>query len=137
MSTSPTGAGLLHVGYVGSREALGQVPGQQLARSSAHASIKINQNWRFSYIHKREVCAEGRLLYSLLCPWTFLHVIHQQSDLLKPSQRVLHSDVAVNSTVDANHTGALKHTARPRLSYFHTCLLYRVNENAMTAMPMN
>lgn len=111
MSTSPTGAGLLYVGYVGSREALGQVPGQQLARSSVHASIKNKSKLEILlHTQKRSVCWGPTTLFFALSldfsaydpptKWPFKAIT---ANCEKP-----HSDVAVNSTVDANHTGTLK-----------------------------
>lgn len=41
ISTRRTGAGLLYVGYVGSRGAMEQVPEQQLAPKSTHARITL------------------------------------------------------------------------------------------------
>lgn len=52
MLTSPTGAGLLYVGYVGSREALGQVPKQQLAWRSSHAKLKNKSKFEILFIYK-------------------------------------------------------------------------------------
>lgn len=52
MLTGPTGAGLLCVGHEGSREALGQVPEQQLAWRSSHASLKNKSKFWIFFKYK-------------------------------------------------------------------------------------
>lgn len=89
----PTGAGLLHVGRVGSREALGQVPEQQLARRSSHARHKNKSQFAIMFIykigHKKSASTRDWPHYSLLGPRTRLHMFLRQSVLLKLSQQTL------------------------------------------------